>query len=98
MEKNISKDCENTCLHTESSNLEIIPVIEENKIIPPKRKIKEMTIEEYANTMQNLVKSKNVVREKCTKIISRSTGIQIGWRIKKEYEDGSKSNEPKYFK
>lgn len=98
MEKNIAVDSKNACLHTKSSDLKIIPVITENRIIPSKRKIKEMTVEDYSHAMQKLVKSNIVVREKCIKIISRSTGVQIGWRIKKEYEDGSKSNEPKYFK
>lgn len=76
---------------------EVESKVQNEQIILSKRKIREITVDEYANAMQKLVESKIVVREKCIKIISRSTGNQIGWRIKKEYEDGSKSNDAKYF-
>ena len=95
MEKNIVP-----ITKTESNNMkkkEIIPVTAKDRINPSKRKISAMTVEESTYAIQKLIESKIVVREKRVKIISRSSGVQIGWRIKKEYEDGSKSNEAKYF-
>ena len=101
MEKNIAVNCENAFTKTESHDMktkEIIPVSSKDSINPPKRKISLMTIEENSYAIQKLIESKIVVREKCTKIISRTTGVQIGKRIKKEYKDGSKSNEATYFR
>ena len=95
MEKNIVP-----ITKTESHNMkkkEIIPVTAKDSINPSKRKINTMSIEESAHAIQKLIQSKIIIREKRIKIISRSSGVQIGWRIKKEYEDGSKSNEVKYF-